>query len=153
MERYGEYSITVISAALLCSLILSILNDGTGKKVIRLLCGIFLTTVVLQPLADFRLPDIDVWTRIYTEDAAVYADTGIRMAEDAAAQIIRDSTQAYILEKARFLNGEISVEIAVENGIPISAVLTGNISPYGRQQLTDILEQDLGIDKENQTWM
>jgi hypothetical protein len=37
--------------------------------------------------------------------------------------------------------------------VPISVEIRGSVSPYGKQQLTKLLEEELGIAKENQLWI
>ena len=69
------------------------------------------------------------------------------------ADIIKAETEAYILDKASQLNVELSVEVTIdEENIPTAVTLSGEVSPYARRQLQEIIESDLGIAKENQRW-
>jgi hypothetical protein len=72
------------------------------------------------------------------------------------AERIIQQTQAYILDKARSLDAELTVEVFLGDGtipVPIGVRLEGNISPYARKLLSQMLQDDLGIPAEEQIWI
>ena len=78
---------------------------------------------------------------------------GENLARDSMAEIIKSETEAYILDTARSLQAEVTVEVSVnEENVPDSVTVSGAVSPYVRRQLQRIIESDLGIAKENQKW-
>lgn len=87
------------------------------------------------------------------EDAACFVDQGSQLAETAIVDIIKQQTEAYILTIAGQFQGELTAEVFVQEKIPVSVILKGQISPHGKLQLETILEHDLGITKENIVWL
>ena len=78
------------------------------------------------------------------------------MAEDAYRSGIKQRTESYILEKARSLGTEVTVEVTLsteEMPVPIGVTLTGSISPYAKEQLAQMMEQELGINRKEQIWI
>jgi hypothetical protein len=60
------------------------------------------------------------------------------------------------LDKATALGAEISVQVHLSGDAlpaPNGVTVEGAISPYGKTKLSGILEKDLGIPMEAQTWI
>lgn len=153
MDGLREYAISIVAAALICSILSGVVPKGTAKELVRLLCGLFLAITVLRPLGRVDCNVLEEYPFDFAQDAEAAAAVGEKMAEDAMQEIIKAETEAYILDKATALNAELSVEITVsEDRIPVCAELCGELSPYARTRLEAILETDLGITKENQVW-
>ena len=77
------------------------------------------------------------------------------MAYQAMTELIKEKSQAYILDKAAELDASITADVTIseeELPKPLSVVISGQVSPYNRKRLESILETDLGIAKENQVW-
>lgn len=153
MDGFGAYIVSITAAALISGLLCGILEKGFGKELVKLLCGLFLTFAAIRPFLDISFPDISDWLRIYTEEAAYNAGIGEEMAVEAVCDIIKQETEAYILDRAADLNAAVSVDVTVEGNIPVAVTLEGSISPYAKAQLEGMLEEDLGITKENQLWI
>ena len=67
--------------------------------------------------------------------------------------IIKSTCEAYILNKATELGADIHVSVSVNSQhIPFAARIMGEVTSDVRKQLEQILETDLGITKENQSW-
>lgn len=68
--------------------------------------------------------------------------------------IIKVEAEAYILDKAAAMNVSLEVSVTVEGDppVPAAAQLSGEVSPYAKQQLEKILWEDLGISKEYLEW-
>lgn len=153
MEGLRQYAISVVAAAMICGVLSSLLQNSAAKELVKLLCGLFLTVTVISPLVDIDFDALMEFSFPYTQEAEYVAARGENMARETIADIIKTETEAYILDKAAELNTELTVEVTVsDDRIPVSAVLSGDISPYARQQLENILQRDLGIAKENQVW-
>ena len=69
------------------------------------------------------------------------------------AAIITQQTQSYILDKADTLGVclEVGVELN-EEMVPWRVTMAGEASPYARQRLEGIIQDDLGIPAERQVW-
>ena len=155
MDGIRQYIFTVIAAALLCGVLSSIFHQGKSKDLLRILCGIFLAFTVLKPITGVDLSDILEESLIFESDAEQTAALGENMAYQAMTELIKEKSQAYILDKAAELDASITAEVTVseeEPPKPLSVVISGQVSPYNRKKLESILETDLGIAKENQVW-
>lgn len=155
MDSIREYAISIIATALICSTISSLLQNHTFSGIIRMVCGLILTITVVAPLWKMELtfPDPLSSTVISSADAA--AEEGRAISQAALEAIIKQETEAYIQNKASDLHAEISVEIGLSQNsppIPQWAVISGQIAPYQKLQLQEILESELGIAKENLEW-
>lgn len=153
MEALRQYILSVVTAAMLCGIVTGLFPSGTGKQVVRLICGLFLAYTVLAPISRGELPNLTDFSLGIPEEAAQAVAVGENLARDSMAEIIKSETEAYILDKARSLQAEVTVEVSVnEENVPNSVTVSGAVSPYVRRQLQRILESDLGIAKENQKW-
>lgn len=153
MDGLRHYVISVVAAALICSIAITAAQKGTGGELVRLLSGVLLTVTLLRPITQLNL---DILAQLpvtrYSEAEAISA-SGEKMAAEARMDIIKAQSEAYILDKASSLNAQVQVEVTIsEDGLPAEAHLKGKVSPYVRQQLETILESDMGITKENQVW-
>lgn len=152
MEGLRQYIISVVAAALLCSIVTALMPAGRTEQIMRMVCGLFLAYTVLRGVTglDLQMPD---WVDLTATDARQAAALGESLGEDALAQVIKAQTEAYILDKAAALGLALEVEITLdESGVPQSVMLRGQASPYERQQLQNTIARELGIAKENQRW-
>lgn len=152
MTDLGQYVITLSCAALIGGILCGLLGDCVGKELLKLLCGLFLTLCVLKPILEIDLTEITENFLTFSEEATAYSELGQGMAEEAFSEIIKQETEAYILDKAAALRAEVTAEVMVAEGIPVGVRLTGNLSPYSKARMESILETELGIPKENQLW-
>lgn len=153
MDGLRQYVISVVTAALICTIVSGMVHEGSAQELIRLISGLFLVLTVLRPLVRIDYTDLLQYADSFSHSGVQTAATGEIMARDAMTDIIIAESEAYILDKAAELNAEVSVAVSVnEDQIPISAKLSGQISPYAKQRLEAILTADLGITKENQQW-
>lgn len=153
MDGLRQYIICVVAAALMCSILMSLVRDGFAKELIRLICGLVLTLAVIHP---FSKLDFDTFADVplsFLQNAEGVSSEGQRLAKEAMADIIKAESEAYILDKAAEWNAELTVDIIISNDqTPERAILSGEISPYVRSCMEAMLESDLGITKENQIW-
>lgn len=157
MKDIASYIISVTAAGVICGIISSLLGDkGAISEIGKMLAGIFLAIVIVRPLADIRLSGLEDYLSGLSLDGNAAAEEGWKMAEESMAGIIKSETEAYILDKAASMHVDLSVEVIVENTSPpsLSGVrLCGAVSPYAKQQLSRMIEEDLGIARERQTWI
>ena len=156
MDGIREYLISVTAAALLCGILKSLMGEkGNSAALVRLICGIFLALTVIRPLKELNLKDFSLLPTGLLEEARLTSGEGEEYTRQAKEDLIIQQCEAYILDKAQTLEASIQVEIQISQEgepIPAGSIITGNLSPYARNQLSKTLEEDLGIPQEDQKW-
>ena len=156
MDGIREYLISVTAAAVLCGILKSLMGEkGNSASLVRLICGIFLALTVIRPLKELTLTDISLLPSGLMAEARATSGEGVDYTRQTKADLIKQQCEAYILDKAQTLGAGIQVEIRIsEDGepIPVASMITGNLSPYAKNQLSSTLEKDLGISQEDQKW-
>ena len=151
-----DYILSVIAAAVICAVAQGLLGrkNATGR-ILYLISGIFMAVTVCSPLGNIKFSGIaDYWDGL-SVDAQQYVSDGTVMAENQMCDIIKEQSEAYILDKANRMGLQIAVEVELDgnnDNIPCGVVLSGNASPYTREQLESYIADTLGIPKENQKW-
>lgn len=154
MDSVKQYLLSVICAAIACALVGSLgEKKGTGGALLKLVTGVFLVFTVISPVRSLKLDSLSFLAEDWQSQAAAAAAMGSQASEESLAAYIKAETEAYILDKAAAMELSLTVEVSLnESYLPESAVLTGEISEFARFRMETILEQDLGIAKENQQW-
>ena len=152
-----EYLIGVTAAALVCAIVKAFLPDkGAIATVIKTLLGLLMILAVVHPWTSISTEGMFDWTQDFTTDAqAVVSDAQVQ-AKEAVRARIKEQTEAYILSKAEALGAqvEVSVEISDEAlAAPLGVSITGTVSPYARQVISQMIADDLGISREAQEWI
>ena len=154
MDILGQYALRVIVGALICGILLSMVPEGAYEKLLRLLCGVFLTVILLSPLIKIDWePNLDFFADVLDEGKR-QAAVGEDLARQETERIISQRLEAYILDKAGQKGADLHVMVILDaDGLPVKAELRGEVTEQARQELSDIMEDALGIAKENQLWM
>lgn len=156
MEEIGGYILRVCCSALIASVVLTIGPDGAGSKIRQMICGLFLTFVVISPLRQIQLDDLWQLPDSFYQEGQDIAASAQASASEEISDIIITQTRTYILDEASSLGLQIEVkDIQLDPGTlePIEVEIWGDISPYNRTLLSDYLQNTLGIGKEGQLWM
>lgn len=154
MENLRQYMLSLIGAALMCSILIKLAKSTINVELIKLLCGIFLLLCFLSPFYQIDFATITEGAFSYTEDACIAVEEGKNLASEMMLQGITAELKTYILGKAEEMDLALSVEISLDQyGIPIAVILHGSAEPYQKESIAHILQSDLGIPKENQTWI
>lgn len=130
-----QYLFSVVCACLISGILLSLVKGAASQAVMKLLCSGFLALTILSPLGkmDFSqelykfLPD--------KEEGQQMARAGEDMAQKNLAGIIKENSEAYILDKAAELQGELAVDVTLSDGdlpLPVAVRFTGRVSPRGK---------------------
>ena len=154
MEILQRYVLSVTAAAVLCAVVKTLTEGKKGQeKVLSLVCGIFLLATALEPLDMLQMPSFANGTGQIEAQAQQVVDKAQAEASAQMAAIITQQTQSYILDKADTLGVclEVGVELN-EEMVPWRVTMTGEASPYARQRLEGIIQDDLGIPAERQVW-
>lgn len=151
-----SYIISVIAAAIICAISRALLSEKTAYgQLVKLLTGILMTITVISPLIHLSFDRITDYFDGLTWEANAYVADGESFAQENTARIIKEKTEAYILDKANCMGLEIAVEVELDadnNSIPGGVVITGSLSPYAKEVMSGFMEDTLGIAKENQKW-
>lgn len=156
MDGVKAYLISITAASIVCGVVNALAGKkGAVSSVLKLLTGLFLALTVIRPAIRFSISTIDVYIADVNVQANAAVAEGKIMASEELAAIIKDETQAYILDKAAALGVDIEVDVILNEAtppLPEGVLLTGAISPYAKAQISELITDDLGIPKEAQQW-
>ena len=156
MEALGRYILSVTAAAILLGILRSLLGKkGRGAALVQLIGGLFLTFTMVAPMADVDLDAIFDSPWMFSADASVFADEGHAISQEQLRSIIKERSEAYILDKASSYHAQLDVDVIVSQDampIPTAVRLRGSISPYVKGEMEQWLQDNMGIQKENQLW-
>ena len=156
MNTVSGYLLQLVSAAIVTGIVSRLLpGNGTAAMMTKLLCSIFLVSCAVSAMPQLEWADLGGVGENLRMEADAAVSHGEKAARDAMADSIIEQTEAYILEKAKDMNVDLVVQVEVsEDDIPMpaSVCLNGKISPYTKTKLSNMIEQELGIDKEKQIW-
>lgn len=157
MAALRQYILSVSSAAILCGLVKAMVPKGSLQEILKLICGVFLALLVVEPVIQLDPGRIlSHFTGQLTSEGEAAAAFGEELARDSMAQYIKRETEAYILDKAKELGITAEVEVLVgkeDLPVPTAAVIRGPVSQRNKQELECMLEENLGIAKENLQWI
>ena len=154
MEAWKSYILSILIWIFVCGILQKMIAETRGKKMIQLISGVVLAITVFSPLTRMRLDDYFQIPKIEWENSDLYIMEGQNNASEAQKRYIQDHCEAYILDRARTLNAEITVEILLnESMIPAFAQIEWDGNPSLQIELEKVLMTDLGIPKENQQWI
>ena len=157
MQNLGQYILSVGLAALLVGIISEFSDKKSATGILtRMICGLFLAFTVINPLTELNFGILESFSEHGIPSAQPVVSAGTTMAEESARQLIKQETEAYILDKARSMDCVLEAEVTVGQGacpVPESVCITGYLSDRNRQHLEKILTEELGITKENQQWI
>ena len=152
-----DYISSVIIAAIFCAVVQILLPPKSANgRITNLLCGILLAITVISPLTRLSFNNIADFMNGLTGSADRYIEDGQTAVQTEIEAIIKQETQAYILDKANQLGLQIAVEVALDennHSIPSSVTITGILSPYTKEVLSGYIANTLGIAKETQIWI
>lgn len=156
MDAIAEYLLSVTAAAIISAMVLRLLPGKSSAVTIgKMLCALFVALTVIEPIAQVRLSDLTGLLPDVSADANAAVAQGQSTAKKAMAESISSRVEAYILDKATQLGLKLTVQVELSDDtipVPVCVRLKGNISPYLKSKLQKIIQDDLGIDKENQIW-
>lgn len=151
-----QYILTIVAASVIASIVLGLTEKATAnKKLIQLITGVFLLLTVLSPLKEklnFQsFLDIDDITHSAEENIMI----GQQETQKQVKELITEQVATYIQDRATALGANLSVSVTISSDdppIPTSVRLKGNVSPYVKSKLKEIIANDIGISEDHQTW-
>jgi len=156
MEVLRSWILGLTSVCILTAAALTLTRGGPLSRMTRFVCALVLTAVLLSPLLS---PDMDVYALSLAEyrrtAAALTEDMG-RTEQELNRLYIEAECAAYILDEARRLGLEGRAEVRAKwrdnCWVPWEAELTLRGESGQRRKLSAVLEAELGIPAERQSW-
>lgn len=156
MDWIREVVMRIVSAAFVCAVLRMIVGKkGAVASTVQMLTAIFMLLTILSPFGSLSFRELPRYFDDIRQDADLLVKEGAQYQYDEMSAIIKSRTEAYICDKAADFGAELSVSVGLSEDaipVPMTAVLEGAISPYGKSKLSRILQDDLGIPTEAQTW-
>lgn len=156
MQSVRSYILSIVASSIICACVQTLIGrKGASAKLIRMLCGIYMTIVFISPLQHF---DFSIYTDYFAGIMHEVNDTvseGQNLAQQKRKEIIIQQTQSYILDKASSFGVDVEVDVNVSDDAtqaPNAVTIKGAVSPYVKKMLTNYIEDQIGIPKEAQTW-
>lgn len=155
-ELLRSWIMGLCAASVITAFAQTIAPAGPVKKVLRLICGLVLTLVLIAPLGELDMES-------YALSLAAYRSRAAALTEDLAENekrldrlYIEEGTAAYILDEAHALGLEGRVEVSAkwrdDCWVPWEAKLYLNGTEAQRNRLSAHLAAELGIAAERQNW-
>ena len=156
MGSIRQYLLTVTAAAVFCGILTSLTcKMGTQGVLIKLLTGLFMAITIISPWKEFDLTGVQYLTSDIACDSQTAAEEGIAQAENQIRQIILEQTRTYIMDKADALDLDLSIDVILSKdtpAVPQKVTISGHASPYAKSVLSNFIETNLNIPKEDQEW-
>lgn len=156
MFEFKQYIIAVTAAAVVGCIAVSICDKKSATSaVVKLIVGVFMTLTILKPMIEIKIADISEYLSFVNTTASDSVQAGCDWADSETTAIIKEQSEAYILDKASNVGVQVEVDVAVcaqAPYAPSAVTVSGNVSPYAKMQLSEIIEKDIGVSKENQIW-
>lgn len=152
IEGVRLWLLSILTVSLVCALADAMMPAGAVKKVGRLVCGLVLAAVVLTPVVTLDLEEGRQWLESYGMEMDEQEEKLKKQVSEEMKIIIQQDYEAYIVDKAAHLGAECTakVECSEEDGVclPERAWISGTLSPEVREELTRILQEELGLSPE-----
>lgn len=157
MNEIGAYFVAISSAAIISAIVKAVVGEkSVAGKMTRVVCGLFLAVTVLQPLVEIRIPDLTKYWESFSYTTQQSVMDAVNDSDTTLAQLIKDKSEAYILEEAKRLELDIGVEVKLDGDDPPKpeqVILSGNVSPYKKRLLSQYITNNFEIIEENQEWI
>lgn len=154
MDGLRQYILTMVLAAILCAVVVTILPEKAGKqRMIRMVCGLFLLVAACKPMGAIAFT-VDTGTlEEHRREAEQVQLEAQEQADEAMMTVITNQTETYIEDKAEALGATVCAAVMLDDDmLPWQVVLTGEVSPYVKTRLSQTISSDLGIPDERQVW-
>lgn len=150
------YLIRLTAAAILAAVVRRMAPDSGAGKASRLGAGLLVVITALGPLGEMDLVAAAENLMVSGYSDVLTSQPVDRASNSLLTELIIESTETYILDKAQALGAEVTaqVETKLEDRYPVpwSVKLTGNVTQEQKAQLQRIIAEELGIPEDRQEW-
>lgn len=157
MELIRTWILTVTVSALVIAGAEALMPQGSVKRVGKLTGGLILVLGILQPLVTMDYDQL--YDLVNTLPAgSIRQETLDQAAQEPMKGIIEEELSAYIVDKGAQLGLTCTARVtceAGEDGVPLpkSVTITGAMTPDQREELCQVITQDLGLAREDQIYI
>lgn len=156
MEGVRSWLTLLITASVLCAVADSLMPPGSVKQAGRLVCGLVLLCAVLSPVSGLDLEAGRRWLEDYRSGLEFQENELKEQVDEGMKTIIEREYAAYVMDKAAELGltCRAKVRCRTQDGLhlPEEAEITGVFTGEERATLARIIQQDLGIPMERQSF-
>lgn len=157
MDEVRGWLLAIISASILCALADSIMPSGAVKRVGKLVCGMVLLCVVLNPVAHLDIRGGQGWLEDYLSGLEVRKTELDEQVNEGMKVIIETRYAAYIVDKAEEMGLTCTARVSCrveEDGlyVPDAVQVAGIRSDVDQSRLAQMIQEDLGIPLERQVY-
>lgn len=147
----------VIAVSILCAAADSLMPEGGVKQAGRLACALCMLCVILMPVVKMQGQSLTRWIEDYAAELNEVRTALERQTEQTQKAVIEEYFASYISDKAAEMEVQCRVEVDCvyhDEGIwiPSSICLWGNFDDVAQSQMTGLLERQLGVSIEKQTY-
>ena len=154
MDGLCRYVICVVAAALLSGILTRLAQRCSSGEIVRMLCGIFMTIVLIQPMIGGKELILDSELQGLGKQAEAISEEGTAEAENLRKEFIKQRVEAYISNRAETIGALMQASLSLgEDCVPFFVRITGSVSPMNRSRLTQVIVSELGIPREQQEWI
>ena len=153
MQALQSWILRVVGTAFLVFLLQGLMPEGSVKKIGGMAGGVLLLLVLLTPFSTVRLEQWDLSFSDYAGQVQQQTRAYRQEQNQQWQTLIQENTAAYIKDKAEQLGLSCRVTVKTELGedevpYPAGVVIEGEKN----QELSEYMEQQLGIPEEAQVW-
>ncbi len=157
IDALAQWVRTLAAGAIFCAAALLLVPEGSGKRAVKLVCAAVLTILLVGPLRQLDAERLAELLTVQKLESAAFTADAEELSEELLGSIIRKETEEYIWDAARRLGiAELGVRLRLRtvDGLPCpwSVELIGKYTKDQREELSLMLEGELGIPGERQTW-
>lgn len=141
--------------SVLCGAAMSLAPAGSTKKIMSVLCSAVLIVTILTPLKGFSFEEYALSLAKYRDNSAAVSSDGDKLNENLNRLVIERECISYIEAKAEQNGIDVTdITISMEwntQGVWVPYSLSGKCRG-DIDKLTGIIEAELGIPKDRQSW-
>ncbi len=156
MDDIKGYVLSILSVSIISAASVNITSKMGGVgKIVKMICGILFLVTLISPFTKLTDPGLSQYISRIKLDAEDVITEGKNLAQAETESIIKKQSEAYILDRAAQMGLAIEVDITLSEStptVPVSVSVIGDVSPYFKQQLRQIISHDLGVPEDFQIW-
>ena len=158
LEAIGQWLTGITCAALIAALAERLTPQGPVRRIVGLTCGLVLLTVLLAPILPLRGDALAGALTEYRLELEDYRQALEGESQAAMKSIIEEQCAAYIQDKADALGIPCTVAVEAEEleggwPVPRHVTVSGALSAEQREELTALIEAELAVPAEEQTYL
>ena len=152
----GRYLLSVSAASMLLCVGQALLPNGAVRRIAAFAGGILVVLAVMSPIIDIDYNHLlSSFEQFEIERGEIKTDS-IAVNRSLMTDIIKERCRTYILDKARDLGAELTVEVSLSEDevypLPVHVILTGSATVEQQKKLSECIAEDMGIPVQRQEW-